>query len=162
MTDDVKRKLTSFFETYAEHMNNALGERPVVDVNAVAGQFADYFVEASPVGVQGGSNGDDFRAVIPRGYEFYRKIGTQSMKIDVRDVTQLDDFHWMVKVHWTAEYLTRAETREVIDFDVIYFLQFLDDDRTPRIFAYITGDEQRILRERGLIDPEAISEGVLG
>ena len=162
MSDEMARKLNLFFETYAQHMNNALGQSPVVDVGAVADQFADYFVEASPVGVNGGSNGDEFRAMIPRGYEFYRKIGTQSMKLNITEMTQLNEFHYMAKVHWTAEYLTRAETREVIEFDVIYFLQLLDEDRTPKIFAYITGDEQRILRERGLIDPEAVSEGVIG
>ena len=94
--------------------------------------------------------------------EFYRKIGTQSMNITDRQITQLDEFHWMVKVHWKAEYLTRAEKRETIEFDVIYFVQILNDDETPKIFAYITGDEQRVMREHGLIDPEAISEGVIG
>lgn len=158
----VEQKLNRFFDDYAARMNGALGESPSVDVEEAAGQFADYFVEASPVGVSGGANGAEFRSMIPRGYEFYRKIGTQSMKITDRQITALDDFHWMVKVHWKAEYLTRAETREVIEFDVIYFLQYLNDDRTPKIFAYITGDEQRVLREHGLIDPEAISEGVIG
>jgi hypothetical protein len=159
---DNQQKIERFFDDYAARMNGALGESPSVNLEEVAGQFADYFVEASPVGVTGGANGAEFRAMIPRGYEFYRKIGTQSMNITGRQITVLDDFHWMVKVHWKAEYLTRAEKRDTIEFDVIYFVQILKNDDTPKIFAYITGDEQRIMREHGLIDPESISEGVIG
>lgn len=158
---DIQQKIGRFFDNYAARMNGALGESPSVNVEEVAGQFASYFVEASPVGVNGGSNGAEFRAMIPRGYEFYRKIGTQSMNITDRQITPLDEFHWMVKVHWKADYLTRAEKRETIEFDVIYFVQILNDEM-PKIFAYITGDEQRVMREHGLIDPEAISEGVIG
>jgi hypothetical protein len=35
-----------------------------------------------------------------------------------------------------------------IEFEVTYFLHFQDGD--PKIFAYITGDEERVLREHGL------------
>jgi len=40
------------------------------------------------------------------------------------------------------------------EFDVIYLVQTLGE--TPRIFAYITGDEEKALREKGLFPSERI------
>ncbi len=71
------------------------------------------------------------------------------MKIASLDITLLDDLHSMVKVHWQAIYNKKNGSEESIDFDVIYFVQMIDDQL--KIFAYITGDEQGVLRERGLI-----------
>ena len=68
-----------FFEEYAARTNRALGEQPEVDVEATAAAFADCFVEASPVGVNCGGNNGKFREQIPKGFEFYRSIGTRSM-----------------------------------------------------------------------------------
>jgi hypothetical protein len=55
----------------------------------------------------------------------------------------------MAKVHWQAIYNKKDKSKESIEFDVIYFVQTVNDQL--KIFAYITGDEQGVLRERGLI-----------
>jgi hypothetical protein len=145
----VNQRIEEFFERYEARLSGALAETPEVNVEATAAAFTACFIEANPNGVLCGQNDDMFRAQIPKGFEFYRNIGTQSMKILSLDVTPLDHFHSMAKVHWEARYLKKGGSRDVIDFDVIYFLQTLGED--PKIFAYITGDEQKILRERGLI-----------
>lgn len=41
------------------------------------------------------------------------------------------------------------DNRVVIDFEVIYLLQTIANG--PKIFAYITGDEESALRQRGLL-----------
>ncbi|MGH7231973.1 MAG: nuclear transport factor 2 family protein, partial [Nitrospiraceae bacterium] len=84
-----------------------------------------------------------------QGLAFYRSIGTKAMKIDSLTITLLDDCHWMAKVHWKAFYRKKDGREELVDFDVIYLVQIID--ATPKIFAYITGDEQKVLKERGLI-----------
>ena len=150
--DEKRKQLNDFFDAYESRMNKSVSDHPVVDVEATAAAFADFFVEASPVGVMGGANDATFRERIPAGAAHYRNIGTKAMSITARDLTPLDDFHWMVKVHWHSRYEKQDGTQAIIDFDVIYFVQMLDN--TPKIFAYITGDEEKVMKENGLIADE--------
>ncbi len=140
--------LKQFFAEYEARFNKALSESPEIDVGGMAGAFADCFIEASPTGVACGKNDEQFRAQIPKGLEYYRSIGTKSMKIASLSTTPLDDHHSLTTVHWEALY-QRDGQQEKIDFDVIYLVQTIDG--RPKIFAYIVGDEERYLRERGLI-----------
>ena len=142
-------RLERFFADYAERFNRALAEPPVVDVEGTAAAFAGCFVEASPRGVTCGKNDDTFRATIPQGAEFYRSIGTTSMRITSLEVTPLDGYHTMAKVRWDSRYRKKDGREERIEFDVIYLVQTLGD--TTKISAYITGDEQKALREKGLL-----------
>lgn len=140
----MKNKIRAFFDAYEKRFNDAIDGQPV-DADETAGAFADYFVESSPVGVIGGKNDEQFKAQIPKGFEFYKNIGTISMKIGQLDITTLDAFHAMAKVHWVSAYKGDRQ----IEFDVYYFLRLLND--TVKVFAYITGDEQQVLKENGLI-----------
>ncbi len=143
-------QLDRFFAAYAARFNRALGNASEADdVEATAAAFASCFMEAGPHGVSCGRNDEQFRARIPKGYEFYRNIGTRSMRIVSLATTPLDSLHSMAKVGWEATYEKRDGTEDRIDFEVIYLVQTITDE--PQIFAYITGDEQKILRERGLI-----------
>ena len=144
-----EEKIKQFFAEYEGRFNRSLQEPPTVDVQGVVKSFAPYFVEASPSGVHGGKNGWLFRMMVPRGFAYYKKIGTKSMKITAIDVTPLDDYHVMAKVPWDSRYLRKDGKEEQIEFDNLYFFQILADK--PKIFAYITADEQKILKEHGLI-----------
>lgn len=137
-------KLQTFFAAYEQRFNDVLGGT-ATDVEATAGAFADYFVESSPRGVMGGKNDEKFREMIPKGNEFYKSIGTLSMKIDSLDITQLDELHAVVKAHWKAGYKNNIN----IEFDVFYMVTLASGE--PKIFAYVTGDEQKVLQEYGLI-----------
>lgn len=149
----VKRQLEQFFVQYETRMTNALATPPRVDVDATAAAFAECFLEASPLGINCGENNEEFRKAIPQGFEFYRRIGTKSMTIASMTPTQLDEFHWACKVHWVARYEKPTDhAKAVIEFDVIYLMQVIDD--IPKVFAYITGDEQRVLEEHGLVPVE--------
>ena len=144
----MKEVISQFFDDYAKRFNEALsGAEPDI-ANTVAG-FAPCFVEASPVGIICSKNDERFKDAIPRGYDFYKSIGTKSMKICSQVITVLDDLHAMVKIHWQSLYVKQAGNREEIGFDVHYFVQVKEDK--VKIFAYITGDEQKLLDERGLV-----------
>jgi hypothetical protein len=91
-------------------------------------------------------------AQIAAGFDFYRRIGTTAMSVQSLDVTPLDEYHTMAKVHWQARHRTTDGAADTIDFDVIYFLQ--DLGAGPKVFAHVTGDKQESLRERGLISME--------
>jgi hypothetical protein len=69
-----------------------------------------------------------------------------------KDVTLIDDLHYSVKVYW--RYTFEKDGREgTIDFHNTYFLTTIEGE--PKIFAYIVGDEQKALKEHGLILQEA-------
>lgn len=143
----MEKNIYDFFAAYEKRFNEALkGE---TDVEGMAAAFASLFVEASPAGIHGGFNDQEFRNKIPKGIDFYRQIGTYSMQILSQDVTPLDALHYMVKIHWKATYKNKDNTDLTIEFDVIYFLQYKDNGL--KIFAYITGDEDTVMRQHGLI-----------
>jgi hypothetical protein len=71
------------------------------------------------------------------------------MHIRSKEITTLDHLHSMVKVGWQYTAKKKDATQVVIDFDVYYFLSHVGGE--PKIFAYITGDEQKLLKEHGLI-----------
>ena len=83
------------------------------------------------------------------GNQYYRDIGTTSMRVANITITPLNDTHVAAKVSWHSEYRRKDGNEVAIDFDVIYLLQYRNDTYT--IFAYITGDEQAELRKHGLV-----------
>jgi len=142
-------KISEFFALYEARVNKALEDTPEVDAKATAEAFSDCFIYANPSGVNCGKNDEQFRSQILQGFEFYRSIGTKGMKISHLAITVLDEFHVQARVSWQSDYVKKDGTGERIDFDVIYLLQTIGEG--PKIFAYITGDEEGALRERGLI-----------
>lgn len=144
---DHTQAIQLFLNQYERRFNEALNGR--VDAQATADAFADCFIEANPFSVTCGKNDDHFLEAIPRGVDFYKRIGTRAVRILSAETSMLDDFHAMSKVHWKATYETEDGRKEEIDFDVIYFLQLINDQ--IKIFAYVTGDEQGALRQKGLL-----------
>lgn len=140
--------IVRFFTAYADRFNASLADPAVIDTDGMVNSFADYFVEASAKGVKGGKNGLMFRVMIPRGFRYYRKIGTTAMNVASVRVTPIDDMHVMAHVDWDSRY--RKDGRDIrIPFTNIYMLQIAADG--PKVFAYVTGDEEQVLRDHGLI-----------
>jgi hypothetical protein len=139
-----------FFQAYQDRMNAALEAPPKVDVAAATAAFARYFVGSNPKTVSGGRNGWFLRFMIPRGYAFYRKIGTRRMEVRGLEVEALDDFHAMARTHWWSSYRKKSGETVEIEFDNIYFLH-IPASGEPKIFAYVTGDEQQVLKDHGLV-----------
>jgi hypothetical protein len=143
----MNESIDRFFENYVLLFNNSLKGKP--DVDGTASSFSDCFIEATPGGVNCGKNDVNFRKVIPQGYDFYKSIGLTSMQIVSKTITVLDQFHAMVKVNWRSEYAKEGAGSISIDFDVIYFIQNLQNG--VKIFAFIAGDENAALKKSGLI-----------
>lgn len=148
MTIEYETLIDEFFLQYANRVNKVLAGG-TVDVDGVVASFADDFIEASPVGIVAGKNDEHFKKAIPEGWGFYKKIGIQSMDILSTEITRLDDLHAMVRVHWNCAYKKKDNTQGEITFDVIYLVQMKNE--SLKIFAYITGDEQKALQEHGLL-----------
>lgn len=146
--EDKKQELEIFFDKYAERFNKVLnGEK--ADIEETANCFTGNFIESSPAGVLCGENGEGFKKKIPEGYSFYKSIGIISMDILFKEITPLDDLHTMVKVHWRSAYVNKNKSSGGIEFDVIYLLTNFEEQF--KIFAYMTGDEQKALKDHGLL-----------
>lgn len=141
-------RVDTFFEAYASNFNEVLLGAEV-NIDKVSQCFSECFIEASPLGVNASKNNEQFKEAIPKGFEFYKRIGITSMQILSKDITALDSQHTMVKVKWQALFKRKDDTNGEVAFDVFYFLQAHDE--TFRIFAYITGDEQTVLKQEGLV-----------
>lgn len=138
-----------YFETYAQRFNDALAHPPKVDIDAVRNSYADYFVGTDPHSVRGGRNGLLFRLMLPWGYRRYRKLGCKEMKLERVDVTSLDDFHALARTHWLSIFRKKDGAIVEIEFDNIYLLHIPEGEQ-PKIFAWITPDEQLALKEHGI------------
>ena len=139
----------AFFDAYARRMNDALADPPRVDAKEARTAFANYFVGTDPKTVRGGRNGLLLRLMIPLGYRRYRKLGCKRMVLQRVDVTGLDDFHAMARTHWSSQFRRKDKTIVEIEFDNIYLLH-IPEGGEPKIFAYITPDEQQALKAHGI------------
>lgn len=135
------------FERYARVFNRSLGGD--MEMDAVAALYASEFIAASPAGVMAGKNDEQLKQVMVQGYARYRAMGMKEMRIrDVR-LSSMDDHHCVAHVAWTATY-ARADRPDVaIDFDVHYFVQKLDGE--PKVFGWVSGDEEALLRQHGIL-----------
>lgn len=139
-------EVRKLFERYETLFNQALGGD--VDMDAVAALYASEFIGAAPAGVRAGKNDEQFKQVMAQGYAHYREIGTKRMRIrDIR-LSAIDDLHCVAHVAWTATYAHKDQADVAIDFDVHYLVQTLDGE--AKVFGWVSGDEQALLREHGI------------
>ncbi|WP_411035488.1 nuclear transport factor 2 family protein [Shinella sp. BYT-45] len=143
----MESSVRSFFERYERLFNQSLAGH--ADMDDVAALYAPAFIAASPAGVATGKNDEHFKQVVAQGYERYEAIGTKEMRIrDIR-ISPMDDHHCLAHVAWTATYERKGQPDIAIDFDVHYFVQMLDGG--PKVFGWVSGDEQALLRKHGII-----------
>lgn len=146
----MEASVRTLFERYEHLFNQALVG--VVDLDEVTGLYASEFIGAAPAGIMTGKNDDQFRLAMAKGYAHYRAIGTKEMHIrDIR-LSPIDDFHCLAHVAWTAVYLREDHADVSIDFDVHYFVQDLDGN--AKVFGWVSGDEEALLREHGILGAE--------
>lgn len=143
----MEARIRKLFERYEDFFKRSLDGH--IDMDEVAALYASEFIAASPAGVTTGKNDDQFRQVMTQGYEHYRAIGTKDMRIRNVAVSPIDDHHCVAHVAWTATYARKDEPDVAIDFDVHYLVQ--ERDGTPKVFGWVAGDEQALLKERGII-----------
>lgn len=143
----MKDSIVQFFDDYAKRFNEALlGTQP--DVERTIASFTECFLESNPNKVICTKNDEAFKMAIPHGFDYYRSIGLQNMKICSKAITILDDFHAIVKIHWQSLYIKKEGNKMELGFDIHYMVKTIDSE--VKIFTYITGDEQKFMKENGL------------
>ena len=136
----------AFFERYANLFNRALAGE--ADLDEVAALYAPEFIAASPAGVMAGKNDEQLRQVMAQGYARYRAIGTKGMRIRQVRLSPIDEHHCLAHVAWTATYTRKDQPDVAIDFEVHYLVQQLDGE--PKVFGWVSGDEDALLRAHGI------------
>ena len=143
----METSIRRFFERYERVFNQSLNGD--MEMEEIASLYASEFIAASPAGVMAGKNDDQLKQVMAEGYARYRAIGTKEMQLrDVR-LSPIDDYHCMAHVAWTATYARKGQPDAVIDFNIHYFVQNLNEE--PKVFGWVSGDEQALLRKHGII-----------
>jgi hypothetical protein len=89
-----------------------------------------------------------FQQMMYEGYKYYRAIGTQEMKFLDVSVAKIDELHVIAHTTWQATYL-KDDQEITIPFNAHYLLQIRQNK--PVIFGWITGGEQQLLQEYGII-----------
>ena len=135
------------FERYERYFEQSLGGE--IDMDEAASLYASDFIAATPAGVMTRKNDDRLRQVMAQGYAHYRAIGTKEMRIRTIRLSPIDEHHCVAHVAWTATYARKDRPDVAIDFDVHYFVQVLDG--VPKVFGWVAGDEQALLRQHGIV-----------
>ncbi|MER9231193.1 nuclear transport factor 2 family protein [Mesorhizobium sp. M0622] len=142
----METQVRKLFERYEQLFQKSLAGD--ADMDEVASVYASAFIAASPAGVMVGKNDDQFRQFMEQGYTHYRAIGTKEMRIrDVR-ISPIDEHHCVTHVAWTSTYTRKGRPDVSIDFDVHYLVQKLDEE--AKVFGWVSGDEQEVLRKHGI------------
>jgi hypothetical protein len=136
----------AFFDRYARFFNHAITD--TIDVDGIAAVYTSEFIAASPAGVVTGKNDDSLKSIIEQRFAHYRAIGTKEMRVERIRVTPIDDLHCLASIRWKSIYRCEDGPDVEIDFDAHYLVQSLDGN--PKIFGWVTGDEQALLRRHGI------------
>jgi hypothetical protein len=144
MMESAVRRL---FGQYESFFNRSLGGD--MDLSEVASLYASEFIGAAPTGVMTGKNDDQFKEVMSQGFAHYRAIGTKEMRMRNVRLSPIDEHHCVAHVAWRAAYARKDQPDVAIDFEVHYFVQKLNGE--PKVFGWVSGDEQAVLRKHGII-----------
>jgi hypothetical protein len=142
----MEEAVRELFARYEQAFDRAL--RGAIDMDEVAALYATAFIGASPAGVLTSANDDQFRKVMAEGYAHYRAVGTKAMRIRELRILPIDAHHCIAHVDWTGAYARKDRPDVEIDFAVHYLVQKLAGD--AKVFGWITGDEQALLRAHGI------------
>jgi hypothetical protein len=143
----MEKSVNELFERYQELFKNAL--KNTINMEQVMSSYASAFIAASPAGVRVGQNDEQLKQAMQQGFEHYRHIGTKDMRLRAVRIAPIDERHCLAHVAWTATYDRGNDPDISIDFEVHYFVQQING--TPKIFGWVSGDEQAALKQHGII-----------
>jgi hypothetical protein len=143
----MKKAVRHLFERYARMFERGLAGD--VDAAEVADIYASGFLASTPAGVVVGENDDILLEAMKTGYVRNREIGTRAMRLrDIR-MSDIDDLHCVAHVAWTAVYARDDLPETEVEFEVHYLVRV--DDGVARVFGWMSGDEDALLKSRGIL-----------
>ena len=140
------KAIKDLFDRYERHTNAALAG--ALNMGAIIDLYDDAVIGSSPAGVMAGSNDKDFHKALAAGFERNRQIGARRMEIENLRIEQVDAMHALAHIDWRAIYDSKASPK-IIAFSNAYLVRI--ENGQARIFGWITGDENAVLRRHGII-----------
>jgi len=137
----------ALFERYEHVFRCAL--RGDMNMNEAALLYAPEFIATTPAGVVTGKNDEQLKHVMAEGYARYRAQGMKDMRVRGLRISPIDEDHCVAHVAWTAAYARKGQPDVALDFEVHYFVR--DRRSEPRVFGWVSGDEQALLKQHGLM-----------
>ena len=139
--------IEAFFARYEEGANS-------FDPDLLSSLYTAEFMAGDPNGVSCGRNDQALRDAFIRRKAFFQQIGFKRAKILHVEATPLDGKYTMAKVHWHMTFERQPGQPLDFKFFITYFLY--DPGTGPRAAFWIShDDEQKVMREAGLIPDEA-------
>ncbi len=115
----------------------------------LAAMYAEYCVGSSPAGIFGARMDDGFGQMISAGVANYKRMGGTAFVAETVAVAPIDELHDLARVGWRFDYTRPADGNAgTIRFENVYFVSRAG--ASPRVFAWVTPDEQAALKEHGL------------
>jgi hypothetical protein len=140
-------RIEEFFVRYEEGANS-------FDPDLMSSLYTAEFMAGDPNGVSCGRNDQTLRDAFLRRKEFFQQIGFKRAKVLSVEVKPLDEKYTMAKVHWHMTFEKQLGHPLDFKFFITYFLY--DSGTGPKAAFWIShDDEQRVMREAGLIPGEA-------
>ncbi|RWN20266.1 MAG: nuclear transport factor 2 family protein [Mesorhizobium sp.] len=140
-----KADVRKFFKVYKKIYNDAIAD--TVDLNDVADMYSAGFVSVTSAAVMVGENGEQLKAIMTKGFEAYRALGSKRMTCKEVSVTPVDQC--VAEVNWAGDYERKDGSPVTIDFAVNYLVE--KRDGKLKVFGWISGDEQAEFRKHGLL-----------
>src|SRR5688572_16736826 len=141
----IEASVSQVFERYERVFNQALGGD--TDVREAAALDASCLISATPPGVMTGRTNEQLKQVMAQGYTAQRAIGTKEVSIRDGRSSPIDEHNCVAHVEWTATYARKEPPNVATAFDVPYFVRTIQGK--SKVFAWVSGDEQALLREHG-------------
>lgn len=116
-----------------------------LDLATIAGFYADTFISAGPKGTITQSK-KEFEQKAKEAVEFYKSVGQSSARIISKRTMPISNEYSMVVIRWGVTFAKTGS--KVIEFDVSYFVQEIDE---PRIIMFISHeDEEGAMKKLGI------------
>ncbi|MGE8280514.1 MAG: hypothetical protein ACN6O2_08775 [Stenotrophomonas sp.] len=137
-------RIDDFFARYEQAANN-------FDPVLTASLYTREFLAADPNGVSCGRNDPALARAMSARRTLFDALGFQQAKVLDVVATTLDEHYTMAKVHWFMRFAKAGGPARDFRFFITYFLY--DPGDGPKAAFWISHeDEQRVMREAGLID----------
>ena len=143
-------------EVYTEYVaafDRSLGEQ--VDAKGIRHHLSACFVGARPEGVQCGQNGTRVTQALEHGYAFHRQIGTRHMGVRDTATIPVDDAHALARVAYRA--ISEKPAGPILDLELEVSCMTDTRGKAYEIFAFVTGDEQALYEQHGLLQAPDVS-----
>jgi len=138
----------AFMRRYGELMNAGV-QTGKADGKQLAAMFAESCVASSPAGIAVVGGDADYGKMIEDGISNYTRIGGIAFVVERLKIEPINEQHDLARIGWRFDYARPADGKlGTIRFENVYFVSQVGE--TPKIFAWVTPDEQAALQEHGL------------